>query len=277
MDKIFSVSATLFFCLAFFIANVEEGYAQIEEPEIVEQERTRTPLTEGLLNGLGFNIIVNNFGFGVGGEYRRVIGPDIEATAIMRITGLRDASEQTFTDVFFGQQIIPNKFQRAFAFPLMFGVRHRLFAKTVQDNYRFFVSGHFGPAAALSYPYFNDRNNNGFRERFADNFEQVNDIFSGLGQGDWHLGLAGEIALSIDFGSNFANISTLRVGYFFYNFDGGIQMMQPSQPILKEGPLDPGEFPFELNPDGTLALESFFDKQSFFGTPQISFTFGSMW
>lgn len=250
---------------------------QIKEPEVVKPERTKTPLTEGLLNGLGFNVLVNNFGFGVGGEYRRVVGPDLEATAIIRITGIRDASEQTFTDVFFGQQVIPNKFQRGLGFPLHLGLRKRLFANQVQDNYRFFVSGQLGPAAAFTYPYFNDRNDNGFRERFADNFEQVNDIFSGLGQGEWHFGFSGEAALSIDFGSNFANISTLRVGYFFYNFEGGLQMMQPNQPVLKEGPLDPGEFPFQQNPDGSLVLDPFFDKQSFFGSPQISFTFGSMW
>ncbi|MGF1670827.1 MAG: hypothetical protein ACFCU6_10280, partial [Balneolaceae bacterium] len=216
------------FMLLFFVTDAVYVQAQIEEPEVLRTDRSRTPLTEGLLNGLGFNVLVNNFGFGIGGEYRRVIGPDMEAIAILRITGLRDASEQTFTDVFFGQQVIPNKFKRAFAFPFMLGLRHRLFARAVEDNFRFFVNGSFGPAAAFAYPYFDDRNNNGFRERFIDNFEPVNDIFSGLGQGDWHFGFAGELSVSIDFGANFANISTLRFGYFFYNFPSGIQMMQPN-------------------------------------------------
>jgi len=277
MSKIFNAILISLFLSGLFFGATEHAIGQIEEPEVVKQEITKTPLTEGLLNGLGFNVLVNNFGFGIGGEYRRVVGPDLEATAIIRITGIRDASEQTFTDVFFGRQVIPNKFQRGLGFPLHLGLRKRLFANQVQDNYRFFVSGQFGPAVALTYPYFDDRNDNGFRERFANNFEQVNDIFSGLGQGEWHFGFSGEVALSIDFGSNFANISTLRVGYFFYNFEGGLQMMQPNQPVLKEGPLDPGEFPFQQNPDGSLVLDPFFDKQSFFGSPQISFTFGSMW
>lgn len=277
MRSIITLAATIFF---FFLLSLSDSallMAQIEEPEVVRIDRKKTPLTEGLRTGLGFNVVVNNFGFGVGGEFRRVIGPDTEFTAVTRITGLRDASEQTFTDVFFGNQIIPNKFQRALGFPLMVGLRHRIFGKTVQDNYRFFVSGQFGPAAALSYPYFDDRNNNGFRESFdINNFEQINDIFSGLGQGDWHLGFSGEVAIAIDFGSNFANISTLRLGYFFYNFPGGIQIMQPNQPILKDE-IAPDEFPFEVNPDGSLALEPFFDPQKFFGSPQISFTIGGMW
>jgi len=132
MSKIFNAILISLFLSGLFFGATEHAIGQIEEPDVVKPEITKTPLTEGLLNGLGFNVLVNNFGFGIGGEYRRVVGPDLEATAIIRITGIRDASEQTFTDVFFGQQVIPNKFQRGLGFPFHLGLRKRLFANQVR-------------------------------------------------------------------------------------------------------------------------------------------------
>jgi len=184
-------------------ATYTTAQTQISEPDLIVEERVSTPLNANYKSGLTFDFVVNNFGFGIGGQYRRVLAPQMEGIINLRITGLRDASEQTFTDVFFGQQIIPNKYQRAFAFPAMIGLRKRLFADDVQAQYRFFVSASAGAVAAFSYPYFNDRNNNGYREQFNDNFEQINDIFTGWSEGDWHFGGAGELKIGVDVGRNF--------------------------------------------------------------------------
>ena len=164
--------------LIFFVS-VQNITAQIEEPEIVPTPKNIQSLEQAYDAGFGFGINMNNFGFGLAGEYRNVIAPQSEFVAKLGITGLRDASEQTFTDIFFGQQIVPNKFQRGFAFPLMLGMRQRIFSDIVQDNYRFFISGMAGGVAAFTYPYFEDINNNGYREQFVDFFEPVNDIFTG--------------------------------------------------------------------------------------------------
>src|SRR5690625_6911721 len=111
---------------------------------------------------------MNNFGFGVVGEYRKVVARKTELTASLRITGLRDASEQTFTDFLWGQQVIPNKYQRAMVFPLMLGMRQQVLTGFIQENYRFFLTGSLGVAAAFSYPYFRDLNEDGYREQFQD-------------------------------------------------------------------------------------------------------------
>ncbi|NBC26527.1 MAG: hypothetical protein GVY08_06680 [Bacteroidetes bacterium] len=247
------------------------SHAQIEEPELRVEERVSTPLNQNYSSGLIFDFVINNFGFGVGGEYRRVLGEQTEGVINLRITGLRDASEQTFTD-FFGQQAVPNKFQRAFAFPLMVGLRHRLFADRVQEEYRFFLSASAGPVMAFSYPYFDDRNNNGFREQFRDNFEQVNDIFTGWGDGDWHTGAAGELKVGVDFGRNFSRVTTVEFSYYFNYYPGGIQMMMPNQPVVENN-----NFIVDPNNPNELLLEPFFDDQSFYGTPQITVKFGSLW
>lgn len=266
-----------FFALFVLLAlNYSNTHAQIAEPDIILKEDTRTLKGMGLNNGLAFEAMINNFGFGIGGQYRRVAGESTEFYTSLRITSIRDVSEQTFTDFFFGQQIIPNKYNRVIGFPLVLGMRKRLFQDTVADNYRFNVSAGAGPAAAFSYPYFDDENNNGYRERFQNYFEETNDIFSGWNKGDWHLGLAGELKLGLDFGANFAKLTSLQFGYYFYFFPDGIQVMQPNQPVPVQNP-GPNQSPYEVGPDGQLVMQPFFEKQTFFGTPQITLTFGKLW
>lgn len=267
--------ATVFFT-ALGSGQFATAQTQVTEPDLIVEERVSTPLNMHYKAGLTFDFVVNNFGFGIGGQYRRVLGPQMEGVFNMRITGLRDASEQTFTDVFFGQQVVPNKFQRAFAFPAMIGLRKRLFADDVQDQYRFFVSASAGAVATFSYPYFNDRNNNGYREQFNNNFEQVNDIFTGWSEGNWHFGGAGEFKIGVDVGRNFSSVTSIEFGYYMNYYPDGIQMMTPTQPDLKEN-VAPGESPFEFDENGNLVLEPYFDAQKFFGSPQITITFGRLW
>lgn len=271
----------LFFAACVFIAVSllplsATVFAQVVEPEVQRTTRTISVLNENYGTGFGFGFVMNNFGFGAGGEFRRVIAPQTELTASLRITGLRDASEQTFTDFFWGQQVIPNKYQRALAFPLMLGMRQRVFPGFVQENYRFFVAASMGVAGSFAYPYFQDLNDNGYREQFQDYYEPVNDIFSNMGDGSWHWGTAGEVKLGVDIGSNFSRLSSIEFGYYFYYFPNGIQIMMPNQPDLIDNP-QPGQNPIQLDPDGNILLEPFFDAQSFFGTPQITFTFGWLW
>jgi len=272
----FLIGISFLLSMLLLLSAVENANGQVTEPELRVDERVAVPLGENYRSGLTFDIVINNFGFGIGGEFRQVLGSQTEGVINTRITGLRDASEQTFTDVFFGQQIVPNKYQRAFAFPLMLGLRQRLFADKVQEEYRFFVSMGAGPVAAFSYPYFDDRNDNGFREQFIDYFEPVNDIFTGISDGNWHFGAAAELKFGIDFGRTFSNVTSVEFSYYMNYFPNGIQMMMPNQPDLRSN-VPPGESPFQFDSDGELLLKPFFDPQSFFGTPQITITFGRLW
>jgi hypothetical protein len=268
------LAATL--CIFLFILSSEVLLAQVQEPEVRPTPRNITSLQDAYSTGFGINIDMNNFGFGLGGEFRRVVAPQAEAYMKFGITGLRDASEQTFTDIFFGQQIVPNKYRRAFAMPVMIGMRQRLFSDIIQENYRFFVSAAAGGVAAFSYPYFDDLNDNGFREQFIDYFEPINDIFTGWSDGTWHFGGAGEVKLGLDIGSNLARLNSIEFGYYFYYFPDGIQIMMPNQPEVRQN-VQPGQNPFIFDEDGELVLRPFFEPQRFFGTPLIRFTFGWFW
>lgn len=274
MEKSVTVKIYSFLIILLVVGVVgNTAHAQLEEPDIVELPDPKTPLSEGYHNSIGFDVMLNNFGFGIGGIYGRVIGPYTELTFRTGITGLRDASEQNFQSFLTGQQIVPNKYKRAFGFPFILGLKQRLFAKHIDDNLRFFVSGGAGPAMAYTYPYVRDSNGNGFRDfqvtpqNFLVPIERINDFFSGWKNGESHWGLSGEIKIGVDLGKKFDSRTTIEFGYFFYYFKDGLQIMEPFKPTEYN---DLGE-PVNRTKVG------FFDAQKYFGTPQIKFTFGGMW
>lgn len=263
----------ILFCVAILsvlMVQVQSSYAQLEEPEVRSEVDPMTPFDEDMRNRWGVDVMVNNFGFGVAGEYGRVIGPYTELFFATGITGLREASEQNFQDFYTGQQITPNKYNRALAFPFKIGLKKRLFAEEISDNMRLFISASGGPAMAFVFPYLNDRDGNGYRstevvnEQFLVPTEGYNDFFSGWGEGSLEWGGTGEVKLGVDIGRNFDSQTTVEFGYFFYYFDQGIQILQPNRPIY--------------NSDGSVnRVEPFHDASKFFGTPQISIIFGGMW
>jgi hypothetical protein len=274
MEKIMTVKFYSVLLIVLFLSLAgSTAFAQLEEPEVVELTEPKTPLSEGFHNSYGIDLMINNFGFGIGGTYGRVIAPYTELTLRTGITGIRDVSEQNFQSFLTGQQIIPNKFKRAFGFPLMLGLKQRVFARQVEDNLRFFVSAAGGPAMAFTYPYLQDLDDNGFRtfqvtqNGFLLPRENVNDFFTGWKDGESHWGYSGAIKIGVDIGREFNSRTTVEFGYFFYYFQDGLQIMEPYRPT------EYGEDGFPVRD----SRESFYDAQKYFGTPQIKFTFGGMW
>lgn len=266
-----TIVSCVFLAMAVIAWSPGTVLAQLEEPDVVGLPEPRTPLSEGYHNSWSVDIMLNNFGFGVGGQYSRVLGPYTELTLKAGITGIRDVSELTYQDFFTGSQLVPNKYKRAFGFPFLVGLKKRIFAQNIQDNFRLFIEGAAGPAMSFVYPYVNDVDNNGYRtfqltqQGFLVPVETVNDFFSGWKEGETRWGLNGEIKIGADIGSRFSSQTTVEIGYFFYYFDPGLQIMEPYQP---QG----------YNEDGLpVGQEPFFDAQKYFGTPQIKIIFGGMW
>lgn len=263
----------LLICLALLSSLSLPAQAQLKEPDVRSADNPRYPLEEGFDNRIGGSAFVNNFGFGISGIYSHALGPFTEFTFTTGITGIRDASEQSFQDFFTGQRIVPNKFNRALGFPVLFGIKKRLFPEEIADNFRVFIAGSAGPALSFIYPYIDDEDGNGYRStRLIETprgnarvfTEEKNDFFSGLGDGFTEWGATGEIKIGVDLGSNFKQQSTLEIGYFFYYFDQGLQILEPRRPIFS-------------NQGEIIGEEDFFDNQKFFGTPQIKFTYSGWW
>ncbi|MCC5926496.1 MAG: hypothetical protein JJU41_08030 [Bacteroidetes bacterium] len=254
------------------------------EPPVRGVDTFRTPLDDDLRRAAAFNLVLNNFGFGIAGEYRRVVSPLSEIYAELQITALRDVTEQNYQ--FFGQQIIPNKRNRVLSFPLTLGFKHRIFPQPISDNFRFFVSAQGGPTLAFIYPYYNAATVRFVMEddlatagnlndivqigRVEANIGQfVNDVFQGWGDGDWMLGTAGQIGIGVDFGERFNNVTTLKIGFTFSHFAQGIQVMDPLNAV--------GIIPTPDFDSDVFVLREGTPKQTFFGSPFITLSFGNMW
>ena len=280
-------SLTLSFILVFAIG-FAPVYGQLTEPEVRSASTAKTPLQQGFSNRIGGSVYVNNFGFGISGTYSHALGPFTELTFSTGITGIRDVSEQSFTNFFTGQRVVPNKYNRALGFPFLVGLKKRVFPNLISDNFRFFFAASAGPALGLVYPYIDDADNNGYRtyqyrriEQGKQSFvikgapEEKNGFFSGLGDASTQWGGAGEVKVGVDLGSSFKHQSTLEIGFFFYYFDPGLQIMESRRPIIVQQGEDQG-FP-KTDANGDRVNEDFFDAQKFFGTPQIKFTYSGWW
>jgi hypothetical protein len=246
----------------------------IQEPAVLEVYEIGGPYTEGFRRSYSVGIIANNYGFGLRGRYDKLLNPRWSLFSHVTLTGLRDVSEQTYTDIFFGTQVVPNKYKRGLSIPLQAGARYRLFADRIDESYRFFVSGAAGPVFAFTYPYFNDADGSGYRERFIDYFEQTNDALSGWGDGSWSVGAVSEFSIGLDFGEDLSRVGRVEFSVMMYYYPEAIQMMMPNQPALNEF-AGPGDFPYLVDDSGALVYEPFFDSQSFFVTPMLSFSFGA--
>lgn len=244
------------------------------EPELVAMEAPLSHLDFDIRNGAAFRFHLNNFGFGVGGEYRRVLGRNTKGVFEFQIGNVKDESEQSFRD-YWGVSTIPNKYNRIIAFPAMLGVKQRLFSERLSDNFRLFVQASGGPSPAYVYPYYDhDRFGYGFRithEMVGFTVDPNYDPFEGWGEGEFVLGAAGHLSIGANIGGDFGNIQTISIGYFFHYYPDGIQVMEPNRPgpgfVVGE---DPANMP-------STAIQPANSRQSFFGTPHITFVFGTMW
>lgn len=224
------------------------------EPDVIPPDDPKTYSDIDQRNGLGFSVQLHNFGTGIGGQYRRVLGPYTQGVLEFQMTSLKDETEQSFN--YFGQQLIPNKYNRVLTAPLMIGLKHRLFSEALADNFRVYVQGMAGPAFTFVYPYFDDANNIGYRTN-----QFPNDVFQGWSDGYITWGTAGHASVGIDFGDNFSRIQSVNFGYYFFYYNEGIQVMEPVSPPPSQGrPPGPGADPIKL-----------------FASPKISFIFGGMW
>lgn len=245
------------------------------EPEVEGYDISRNLYDEGFRSGLGFRIGLNDFGLQLGAQYRRALRPYTEALVSLSVSGVRDPSEQTYIDYYFGNRVVPSKYKRVLSTPLTLGIKQRFFPDQITDNFRVHGSVSLGGAMMFALPYFEDYNSNGFREANINEFaiyEPVNDVFEGWNQLETELAFTGEWVLGIDFGENFAQLQSFQFGYTFYYMPNGIQIMEPFKPIRENGLI------VDVNqdqvPDG---YERANDVVNYLGSVQITFVFGKMW
>ena len=256
-------------------ANENEQKYVFGEPELVGTNISRNLFDEGYRSGLGFRIGLNDFGLQLGAQYRRSIRPYTEALISISMSGVRDPSEQTYIDYYFGNRVVPSKYKRILSTPLTIGLKKRFFPNQITDNFRVHSSVNLGGAMMFVLPYFRDYNYNGFREANLNEFaiyEPVNDIFEGWSELETSLAMMGEWVFGIDFGHNFAQLQSFQFGYTFYYLPTEIQIMEPFRPSRVNGVI------IDVNQDQIPdAFERSNDPVNFLSSVQITFVFGKMW
>ena len=242
----------LSFALLSFFSGTLFGQSDPDtEPDVDTFISVNSPYSESFTRGRSGNFILSNFGFGLGGQLERALSPYTTFYYGIQAIGLRDPSEQTFQDIF-GQQFIPNKYNRILAFPIVVGIKKRFFAEPLSDNFRFHAHAMAGPAFAFVYPYFNDLNGDGVLDAQR---EVVYDVLQGWDQGYIENGVVSELGISIDFGDDMKAISSAYLGVYMYYYFDGIQVMEPNS--YERGVLVPDT-----------------DRQYLFVSPIIRFAFG---
>jgi hypothetical protein len=214
-------------------------YSQVEPQPTPVKKVKKNPYG----SGIGMNIAITNSGFGLGAYLMRSISTTGSFVVDFMITTLKDDREQRFFG-FFGESIIPNKQNYLHVAPLHIGFQRRMFREQIEDNFRPFIHLTGGPTFGWVSPYYIDTNFNGRR----DNFEPPMDIFSAFPKGHFEMGFGGTIAIGAHFGSSKRSATGIRFGFNFHVFPQGIEILEPA---LK-------------------------DPTTWFGTPTISLTFGSI-
>lgn len=263
--------------LLALILSINSAVAQYGEPEIQSIESPKNLFDEGYKTGFGIVLGLNDFGFGAGIQFRKGLSSYTEGLFNLKIAGLRDPSEQTYIDYYFGSRTIPSKYRRVVTIPATIGLKRRVFAREISDNFRVHTSMSFGPVLAFSIPYFNDANNSGYREEsfeLGGYRERVYDVFQGWKESETEFGWNGEVVLGIDFGENFAKLQTFQLGYSFYYFGGGIQILEPNEPLRNQFGQIIDTNPRDTIPDFYLEANG---PSKYFGSAQITFIFGWMW
>ncbi len=194
-------------------------------------------------SGLGFQILLTNSGFGLGGYYFRAIN---EGTSFMTDISLGAGKDEQELKFFrFGSSFIPNKANYLLMMPIQAGLIHRLFRDAIEENFRPYVQVTAGPTLGWEYPYFQDDNGDGqYDPREEDSYDSI----GALPKGDLRLGVGGTIAFGAHFGLSRKVTQGVRIGYSFTHFLQGIQLLEPHVQ----------------------------ESQQFFGTPTITLTFGKL-
>jgi hypothetical protein len=116
--------------------------------------------------GRGGEIVLTSSGFGLGAF---AMEPVARRTSFLLETSFGIVKDERETKYFglTGSAIL-NKRTVLYALPVRAGLSQRLFARHIEPNVRPFVQASVGPTVGWTYPYFDDCNGNGIRERGVD-------------------------------------------------------------------------------------------------------------
>jgi hypothetical protein len=157
-------------------------------------------------NAFGLDLIFSEGGFGLGTFYRRAVSEDVTLFTDFSISEAKDPQEFTYID-YYGNTYTPDKVNRAFIFPINFGMQYRLFEKVIFDNLRPYINAAVGPSIVVTTPY--DR-------EFFNAFKYAHARYT----------IGGYVGLGANFGLDKSSLVGLNIRYYVIHFfNQGVEIL----------------------------------------------------
>lgn len=169
-------------------------------------------------------IRLDEYGFGLGGSTRSRLTDDLSLTFEAAVGSGKDTREQQFFLGSFGDSVTPFKRNYAILVPLHLGLEQRLFRRSVEDNFRPFVTASGGPVMAFQWPYFEDIDGDGILDDDAG--EELLGAFSGIPEGQIRVGLSANAAVGAYFGRGTRRAQGLRFGFIAHYFPAEVDLLE---------------------------------------------------
>jgi hypothetical protein len=158
-------------------------------------------------NTWGFDLMVGESGFGLGGFYRKQLNIKFTLFGDISISEAKDEREIEYIDIF-GQTFTFGKKNRVFQIPLNFGAHYRLFENELEDNLRPYINAGIGPTLVLTTPY-------------------SEEFFRAFSFAKTHLALGGYVGFGANFGLDQSNLIGVNIRYYYTKFlDEGVEILQ---------------------------------------------------
>ena len=104
-------------------------------------------------NAMGLDLLFSASGFGAGFFYQRSFTNNFKGFISLYISGARNTDEFEYYDWNYNEYRVPDKINRLYLFPLMFGVKQHFFENELTETLRPYLSIGTGPAFIMSTPY----------------------------------------------------------------------------------------------------------------------------
>jgi hypothetical protein len=151
------------------------------------------------MNSWGFTGLFNDFGFGVGFYYRRILSEDLSATLGFDIgTGKGPNEFGSYTEI---------KIHRIYVMPLMANLDYRILTKALGEGFRPYLTGGIGPVMIMT----NDAQR---------------DFFSALGHSSIDVSYGGNLGFGAHFGSDPKSSFGAAFRYYIIPYAKGIESTQ---------------------------------------------------
>ena len=158
-------------------------------------------------NAFGFDILLGESGFGLGGFYRHELSTKFSLFGDISFSESKDDREFEYID-FFGNTFTVGKKNRVFQIPINFGAQYRLFEKELTDNLRPYINAAVGPTIVLTTPY-------------------SEEFFKAFGSTSVRFATGGYVGFGANFGLDKSNLIGLNFRYYVIRFfDEGVESLE---------------------------------------------------